>query len=65
MRYTRNKTEGDGTGEYTENLHENQQINEAGVSSWQYFKTLLFLKDQFTTRENKGNLTSQEISFYL
>ncbi|XP_043512715.1 uncharacterized protein LOC122530109 [Frieseomelitta varia] len=52
----------DGTGEYIENLDENQQINEAEVSSWQYFKPLLFLKDQFTPRENKGNknLTSQK-----
>ena len=48
------------SGEYTENHHEHQQINEAGVSSWQYFKPLLFFKDQFTPRENKGNLTSQE-----
>lgn len=48
---------GDGTQEYDEDDTDNTQQTETEVlSSWQYFDSLGFLKDQFTPRENKGNL---------
>ncbi|XP_030751381.1 uncharacterized protein LOC115878911, partial [Sitophilus oryzae] len=47
---------GDGNEEYEESQNEQDDTYSAQVSSWTYFDGLLFLKDQFTPRANKGNL---------
>lgn len=61
---TPNKKSGDGTD--ADVLSDDDDINHESedesqvFSSWPYFNSLSFLKDQFTPRQNKGNLTSPQ-----